>query len=166
VVHLNIATDLSPIGLIRNKDYGGYFCTPKSAVVFANLGVDGIHFCILPDEKDLTLENSPVYVVSPMTPDHYVEVVAENFNDFLSLVVSVKDAGALECISFVEKEGFLEHLQDIPQGNPEVEKAITALSKSFSVKSIVDVYDYVKQTQAKTDFTKIQYTDEYYELIG
>lgn len=97
---INIETDLSPIGLIRNKDYGGYFCTPKNAVVFANIGCDGIHFCIIPYENDLTLERSPVYVISPMMPDHSVEAVAEKFYDFLSLVVSVQDATFLECISY------------------------------------------------------------------
>ena len=168
----NIAIVLSRFGL--EKHSGGYFCTPKNAVTFAGIGVDGIHFCILPDENDLTLENSPVYVISPMMPDHYVEIVAENFYDFISLVITAKDAGALECISYFTSEKYLEYLQSISDSllqntefNNKVKKATTALLDEFNNnKKIDDVYGYVKQLQAKTDLTKIQYTNEYYDLIG
>jgi len=162
----NISTDLLQIGLIRNKKYERYFCTPKNAVTFTCLGVDGIHFCILPNKNDITLENSPVYVVSPMMPDHYVEIVAENFYAFISLVVSVKDAGALECISYMDNESFSKYLKNIPQDTPEIKKAIIVLLESFSIKNINDIYNYVKQLQEKTDLSKIKYTKEYYELIG
>lgn len=162
----NIVADLSPIGLIRNKNYGGYLCTPLNAVVFANIGCDGIHFCILPDEKDLPLENSPVYVISPMMPDHYVESVADNFLDFLSLVVSVKDATVLECISYTEREGFLELIQSISHDDPEIKKAVEVVTNIFHVREISDVYSYVKQVQAKTDLSGIQFSKEYHDLIG
>jgi hypothetical protein len=162
-----IKTDLSPIGLIKKdtKRYK-YFCTPKNAVVFAGIGVDGIHFCILPDENDKTLENSPVYVVSPMMPDHYVEPVAENFYNFISLVVLLKDAGALEYISYADRAGFSKYLQDVPCDKQEIIKAVTALSDAFPVKNINDAYGYVKQLQSRTDLPKIEYTEEYYELTG
>jgi hypothetical protein len=166
----NITADLSSVGLCRHKDCGGYFCTPKNAVSFAHLGVDGIHFCVIPEDNDLTLEHSPVYVVSPMMPDHYVEVVAENFYDFISLVIEVKDAGALEYISYSTKEKFIEYIQEVNNtyNKSKVNEVIASLSEMFhgKLKKINDVYDYVKQIQVKTDLTKIQYTEEYYELIG
>jgi len=160
----NIETDLAPIGLIRDQNFSIYFCTPENAVVFANIGCDGIHFCVIPEENDLTLDHSPVYVVSPMMPDHYVEAVADTFDDFISLVVSVKDAGALECISHVEPEVFMNHISDIPQGSSEVESAVAALSRAFPVRIIDDIYGYVRQTQAKTDLAKIRFSEEYYDL--
>ena len=60
----SIPVDLEPIGLIRGNDMGGYLCTPKNAVTFANTGSDGIHFCVVPVEGDSSLERSPVYVIS------------------------------------------------------------------------------------------------------
>ena len=160
----NIEVDLSAIGLMRDKLFPHYFCTPLDAVIFACLGVDGIHFCIIPDEDDLTLEYSPVYVVSPMMSNHYVEAIAENFYDFINLIVSVKDAGALECISYLETEKFSEYIQGISQNNLEAENALVAISNTFPTKIIDDVYIHVKHLQAKTDLTKIRYSEEYYEL--
>jgi hypothetical protein len=170
---LNITTNLEGIGLLKydtiNDDYK-YFCTPTNAVVFATIGTDGIHFCIIPDENDKTLEYSPVYVINPMImiPDHYVEIVAKNFYEFLSVVITAKDAGALECISYLEKERCLEHLQVIDNTYDKIKygEAVAALSNEFNIPPIYDVYEYVKQLQDKTDMTKINYSEEYYEALG
>jgi len=51
-------------------------------------------------------------------------------------------------------------LHGIPKDDPDVDKAIAALAEAFPVKSIDDVYGNVKQIQAKTDLTKIRYTEE------
>lgn len=165
----NISTNLlSSLGLIKTNE-GGYYCTPKNAVTFASLGVDGIHFCIIPDENDLTLESSPVYVVSPMDFGNHVNIIARNFYDFISLVIETKDATALECISCFSRERFSELFQDIQQDagiDTEVEESIAALHKAFhgNINKIDDVYAYVKELQAETDLSKLQYTEEYYEL--
>lgn len=165
-VFSSIKTDLSSVGLIRDASFPHYFCTPLDALIFANLGVDGIHFCVIPDEHDLTLESSTVYIVSPMMADNYVEAVANNFYDFMSLVASTKYAGLLECISYLDGEGFLRELQSVPQNDPEAESALEAISNAFPIKIIDDVYAYVRDIQKKTDLTKIRHTPEYYELTG
>lgn len=165
-VFLEIKADLSDIGLIRDQSFPHYFCTPLNAIIFAGTGVDGIHFCIIPNENDWTLERSPVYVVSPMMPDHYVEAIAENFNDFISMVVSIKDAPLLECISYSARDRFLEEIQRTANDNVEIETAISALTGTFSTKMVDDVYDCVRQVQAKMELRKLQFSEEYYEFTG
>lgn len=165
-VFSKIKVDLSDVGLIRDPSFPHYFCTPLNAIIFASIGVDSIHFCIIPDENDWTLKRSPVYVISPMMPDHYVEAIAENFNDFISLVVSLKNAAFLECISYFEREKFLKEIQYDPNDSFEIETAISALTNTFPTKNIDDVYGYVRQVQANMELAKLQFSEEYYELIG
>ena len=91
-IFANISEDLERIGPIRSDEFLSYpFCTPENAVIFAGLGVDGIHFCMIPEEDDLTLERSPVYVVSPMDSPSPIQIVAENFYDFASILIKTKD---------------------------------------------------------------------------
>ncbi len=71
-----IEKDLSVIGLILTRDFPPYSCTPQNSTVFAHLGTDGIHFCIANTGDQI--DNSPVYVVSPDMPRHYVELVGRN----------------------------------------------------------------------------------------
>lgn len=165
-VFSQIKADLTCVGLIQERSFPHYFCTPLNAVIFASIGVDGIHFCIVPEEDDRTLERSAVYVVSPMMPEHYVFVVAENFYDFISLVVSVKYAGLLECISYFERERFLTQIQEVEADDLEVKTAIEALTATFPTRVIDDVYGYVRQVQAKMDLSAVQFSDEYYEIVG
>lgn len=165
-VFFQIKADLSHIGLIRDSSFPRYFCTPLNAIIFANTGVDGVHFCVVPNEKNPTLEQSPVYVVSPTMPDHYVEAIAENFNDFISIVVSAKDATLLECISYCARDGFYKGIQSIPDDNFEIKTAISAFSSTFPAKMIVDVYDFVRQVQGKLKHETLQFSEEYYELTG
>ncbi|WP_010243753.1 hypothetical protein [Acetivibrio cellulolyticus] len=96
-----IKEDLEAIGLIMTRDFESYFCTPLQAVIFAHSGTDGIHYCIVKNDKEL--HESPVYIVSPSMSDNYVELVGRNLVDFLSLVVKCKDAVTLECISYTSE---------------------------------------------------------------
>jgi len=90
---------------------------------------------------------------------HCVEIVAKNFFDFIGLVVSLKDVTRLECISYFDRQRFLdnyiEKIQNEPYySTPKVKKALEALSDAFpsalSLKSVDDVYTYVKDLQNGT----------------
>ena len=163
-----IEKDLSRIGLLFSADMTGYFCTPLNSIIIAFTGGDGVHFCFLPEENDDTLEHSPVYAVSPMAFDNRVEIVAEDFYTFISLVVNANFAGALAAISYDAKHSFLAYVHSEYSTEPEVTEAVAALSNAFQdkLKKIDDVYDYVKQLQAKTDLSHIEYSDEFYDLCG
>ena len=40
--------DLSLLGFDMNGDFELYYCTPKKAQIIASSGIDGIHYCTIP----------------------------------------------------------------------------------------------------------------------
>lgn len=146
---LSLPFDTSSIGLVRKENLSPYFCTPRNSIIFAKTGVDGIHFCIVPNNENEDLDKSPVYVISPMMPDK-VEPIAEDFKTFLDLVITVKDAGALECISHMTEYRFCKYISDIEKDvkkNNEVLSTINLLKQTFNLCEHADVYNYVKSMQ-------------------
>ncbi|MBQ6933461.1 MAG: hypothetical protein IJN37_03630, partial [Clostridia bacterium] len=58
-----------------------YFCTPADANILGRPGVDGIHFCFVPEYGET------VFCISPMNgAEDAIHVVSNNFTDFLSLL--------------------------------------------------------------------------------
>jgi hypothetical protein len=170
----SITIDFDVIGLMRVKEFPRYFCTPIQAAIFASTGVDGIHFCLIRNENDHNFENSPVYVVSPMMPEHYIELVGRSLMDFLSLVITCKDAGALECIAYMSENSFNEYLEEssknrneMPIMNDKIEKAILALKSCFELKEIDNVYQHIQETKNNSIYhAEFTFSQEYYDLIG
>jgi len=164
--------ELNALGLLLATDFPHYFCTPLNAVIFAHLGTDGIHYCIIKGEKEL--ENSPVYVVSPMMPGHYVELIGRNLADFLSLVISCKDASSLEYISYASKDKFEEYIGELrkqqlddPDYNKRVEAAVDKLQKAFGLQNIHDVYCHVNETKSNPSYhADMAFPKEYDGSIG
>lgn len=167
-----VEKELNALGLMITKDFPDYFCTPLNAVVFAHLGIDGIHYCIIKGEDEI--ENSPVYVVSPMMPEHYVELVGRNIIDFLSLVVSCKDASALEYISYASEYEFEKYIDEVNNQqlddsdyNDRVEMAVNKFKNEFGLQSIDDVYCHVNETKSNPVYhVKLVFSREYYDTIG
>ena len=106
---LRSGIDLSPVGVERREDNNPYFCTPKGASIFGWAGVDGIHFCFVRGFGGV------VFSVSPMNsaPD-YVHPLANNFEDFLRLLLACSDSAALEQAWMWDKAQFEAFLQDNP----------------------------------------------------
>ena len=67
-----------------------YYNTPVDAFIFMSTGIDGDSCCIVPREGDETLENSPVYFLSPCMNSSAVVWIAKNFHDFLRLIILCK----------------------------------------------------------------------------
>ena len=63
---------------------GDYYCesTPKNALTFSEMGVDGVHYAILM-LGGVVRDDSPVVQVSPMDSDDVI-VVAESFLHYLA----------------------------------------------------------------------------------
>ena len=71
----NLNIDKSAIGLGKSKYDAEYFCTPVGAEVIGYEGVDGIHYCFIPEFGDY------VFAVNPMTAvDEYVYPLVKNFD--------------------------------------------------------------------------------------
>ena len=72
-----------------------YDCMPIGAVPLAHMGVDGVHYCIIPLEGDETLEKSPVYRISPMDfSEGTIRWAAKNIYDFINITVVLRRMGA------------------------------------------------------------------------
>lgn len=106
---LRSGIDLSPVGVERREDNNPYFCTPKGASIFGWAGVDGIHFCFVRGFGGM------VFSVSPMNsaPD-FVHPLANDFEDFLRLLLACSDSAALEQAWMWDKAQFEAFLQDNP----------------------------------------------------
>jgi hypothetical protein len=94
-----------------SEDYG-YQSTPKNALTFSSMGVDGVHHVIL--KRDGAVEdNSPVLQVSPMDSDD-ITVLASSFLRYLAdgcrvseeqmeAVFEAERAGKTELVNFVSE---------------------------------------------------------------
>lgn len=148
--------DLSPLGLMKCGNESKYDCTPENAYVFAGTGVDGIHFCIVPGKGHEDMELSPVYAVSPMMPDHLVELIASNFQDFFDVLAACKDAAALEYIGYSGEETFNKflgkiekELEESPEFNEKVKEAVEKLQAAFGLRKIDNVYEHVRAAKSR-----------------
>lgn len=135
-----------------------YHCTPVEAVLLASIGIDGIHYCILPMDSK-SLDDSPVFVVSPHS---YVEVlpVAENITDFISLVVTLKEAGGIEAAALRDKDSFLQYFEEDPLDDPEypvlVNEAIEYCKQKFNIGELENPYEYIQTMKQK--YKNLTYT--------
>lgn len=153
-----IINELNHLGIVKYNNDNRYFCTPQEANIFAGLGVNGIHSCIIPRSCCENIEQSPVYVISPMMPDHYVELVASSLQDFIDILVACKDAAALEYISYSGEEAFNTLLFEIdrclvesPDYNEKVKETTKKLQSIFGVRAIDNIYQHVQTTRSNLD---------------
>ena len=148
-----IKFDENTLMLDRPKGYACYDATPIGAKVFASMGVDGIHYCIMPREGDITLENSPVYRISPMDfAARTVVWTAKNFYDFISISIELKDFWALPCLVGLDKDEFVDLVEQYEyefEMKNECEKTsilccIESLRQSFNLVEIRNMYSYIQ----------------------
>ena len=162
---LNI--DFESIGLILDPEPVAYFCTPADAEIFARLGVDGIHFILLPGDER-------VFCVDPSMGEvgTYVLPVAENFRQFLSFVLYSRDATALSQIYWLSEERFRELLKEGREAQwpgceeffAREEQALAAIRETFELEP-VDPYGPVKAMQAAFDPSVLHFSPEYYDVL-
>lgn len=155
---LNIDTTL--IGLEKGSTTGDYFCTPKGATVIG--WENSIHYCFIKGYGEM------VFVVNPETcVDKYVYPLAENFEDFLRLILACGSTTAVEQIIGWTKEQFIEFVGSSDNrfvSNQEV--VLQKIKEGLNIEPMEEPYEYVKNIQEDFDDSKIQYTEEYYETLG
>jgi hypothetical protein len=69
-------------------DFGYEWCAPRNALIFAAMGVDGVHYAILKIGGAVT-DDSPVIHVSPMDFSEPYAVLGETFLDYLAVACDV-----------------------------------------------------------------------------
>ena len=149
---LDLNLDGLMLDMSRHTSEYAYDCTPIGALPFASMGVDGVHYCIIPLEGDNTLEKSPVYKISPMDfSEGTVQWTARNFCDFISITAILKDAWVLSSLVYEPKDAFITELKDIKfefsKKNSTEKKAIKKelgiLTRNFPIVKIRNLYSYV-----------------------
>jgi len=155
---LNIDTTL--IGLEKGSWAGDYFCTPKGVTVIG--WENSIHYCFIKGYGEM------VFAVNPETcVDKYVYPLAENFEEFLRLILACGSTTAIEQIIGWTKEQFIEFVNS--SDNAFVSNQAEILQKikdELKLDPMEDPYEYVRNIQANFDDSKIEYTDEYYDTLG
>ena len=151
---LNI--DFSVIGMMQRESCEPYFCTPKDARILGWAGVDGIHYCTIPEFGEM------IFAVSPMNFGDYVHPIARNFTDLLRMLLFCADMAAIEQCYAWDEEQFQAFM--IPCPMTEKQKAVlNVIREKFGLEPMTDAFAYVKQLQSEFDLRKIPYTEEYYD---
>lgn len=99
-------------------DNGGYYCSPFDAIVFANTGMDGIHYSFLTDFGMHTdLEQAPILCVSPMDFGNCVRIVARNLQEFFELHFEGHEDLLLN--DFKTEEDYMNHRREQENNSSE-----------------------------------------------
>ena len=152
---LNI--DLGSLGLNLYGDNVIYYCTPKDANIIGSSGVDGIHFCTIPQFGDM------IFAISPMNFGDCVHPIAKNFNDLLRLLLTCVSMDVLEQCYAWDEEEFNAYLSDC-SATKEQQSALETIQNSFDIKPMTNAFRYIKEIQSTFDYSLIQYTEDYYDV--
>ncbi len=138
---------------------GGYFCTPVGAKVLG--WCNSVHYCNIEGFGDV------VFCVEPdCLGEHYVFPIAKNFRDFLGLLLTAKIATALEQIILWNRTKFDEFVNAPLPFEKETTTVLDTIKTELGVSPIEDAFGYVKTVQSDFDYSKIKFSDEFYETTG
>lgn len=144
------------IGLEQGDTDETCYCTPRGAEIIGWAGVDGIHYCTIPEFGEM------IFAVSPMNFGDCVHPIARCFKDLLRLLLTCVDMAALEQCYAWDEEQFKAFLLDCP-ATEEQQAVLNVLRKEFDLAPIEDAFAYVKKLQSEFDLSRIPYTEEYYD---
>lgn len=154
--------DGCPIGLAE-EDSEPYFCTPVDAEI---IGWDnGIHYCFLPEFGEM------VFCVNPETRcDQFVYPIAENFRDFLRLILAVGCTNPLQQIVWWGRKQFEDFIRNPEEAayaaSPEVTAVLRAIGEHLDLTPMEDPFGYVKGLQTDFPYERIPFSNEYYDTLG
>lgn len=162
--------DFDSIGLLQSgADDFACFCTPVDAEFVGRIGCDGVHFILLPEDER-------VFCVDPSMGERgtYVLPVAGDFREFLSFILFCQDANPLSQIYWLTRKQYKELAAEDAEAREneyqakffeEKDKALAAIVKEFDLIP-VDPFKKVKAMQAKFDPAALNFSEEYYDVLG
>lgn len=148
----------SSINLEEGSQEGGYFCTPLGMNVIG--WENGIHYGTIEGCGELIFAVNPDSAV-----DSHAYPLAQNFEDFLRLILACGTTTAIEQIVWMSRERFEDFVKQDPRprGN---EDSLRRLQTELKLQPMEQPYDYVKALQESFDSSKLQYSNEYYDTLG
>ena len=152
--------DTKWIGLEKSDTEVTYFCTPVDAQI---IGWENcIHYCFLSGYHDM------VFAVNPETcADQFVYPLARNFTDFLRLILSCGSTTAIEQIIGWNKDQFMHFVScDDKRIHPEQRTVLDAIKTKLQLEPMENPYEYVTLVQTQYSNCDIEYSNEYYDILG
>ena len=136
-----------------------YWCYPTNS---KPIGLEGcILYCFIDGYDEMVFACNPESCV-----DSNVYPLAKSFEDFMRLILACGSANPIEQIGWMSKEKFEEHVDNERKLQTQEHKQILqTLSNEFDLSPMENPYEYVKKLQEHFDNSKIEYSDEYYEII-
>ena len=111
---------------------------PKRGIGFWMGRIDGIHFCFIRGFGEM------VFSVSPMnTSPDYVHPVAENFTDFLRLILACGDVAAVEQAWMWNEAQFEAFLNENPT-TQEQQQTLSEISEKMNLLPMEQPWTYIK----------------------
>lgn len=137
-----------------------YFCYPINA---EPIGFEGcILYCFLPEYGEMVFACNP-----ESCAEQNVYPLAANFEDFIRLILACGTANPVEQIVWMNREQFDEHIANEKMILTEKQKeAGSLLQQRLGLLPMDDPFEYVKSIQKEFDNSRIQYSDEYYDVTG
>ncbi len=137
-----------------------YFCYPVNA---EPIGFEGcILYCFLPEYGEMVFACNP-----ESCADQNVYPLAANFEDFIRLILACGTANPVEQIVWMTRKQFDEHIANEKAILTDEQKvAGNLLQQKLGLLPMNDPFEYVKSIQKGFDDSKIQYSDEYYDVTG
>ena len=162
--------DFGSISLFQDwADDFAYFCTPTDAEYVGRIGCDGVHFVLLPGDER-------VFCVDPAMGEvgKFVLPVGSDFREFLSFVLCCQDANPLSQIWWLTQERFQEFSSEDAAARQKGENAALFAKKDAALALIagefsltpVEPFERVKALQAEFDPSSLNFSDEYYDVLG
>ena len=149
--------NFAAIGLEQRELEECYFCTPKGAKIIGWAGVDGIHYCTIRGFGEM------VFAVSPMSlPGDYVHPIARSFDDLLGLLCVCGSMDAIEQAHLWNQGQFDDYVKE----NLPTEKFVLemkSVQEKHAIPHIEDAFSYIKELQASFEYSRIRYTEDYYD---
>lgn len=157
---LALDIDKKLLALTPSEITDEYFCYPKNAMP---IGFEGaIMYCFIKGCVDTVFACNP-----ESCADKFVYPLAENFKDFIAIIIACGSANPVEQIIWMNREQFENHLElELENLTAGQRRALGILSESLGITAMKDPFGYVKELQNKFDYGKILFNDSYYEALG
>ena len=151
--------DKSLLSLEQAEEVYPHFCYPTNA---EPIGFEGsIMYCFIDGYGET------VFAANPETcADTYVYPLASSFADFIGLILTCGSANPVEQIVWMRKEQVEKHMEEERANRTEAQNEALLRLKTMDIPPIEDPFEYVKALQKDFDYSRIVYSDEYYDVLG